>query len=434
MDIAVKQSSVSRKLAEFENILSGNSGKAYILRNSIRGKEYEYIFNDYGIPTEQLECLFSKLNYLSIATMYRNVKSNIPSFINNSDDVRKDLNSLRLWENIKADASRRFIDVSRTNEYNLGDYFYFLLYLKCMFKLNKSLLYEKNETLKYMFANIATVNVRLKSSDNMLKEIRIIRERASKNPNYTLNIIRTIQRFNSDTLLRDAKEAIEKAELTVDMGFLPLDEPMAIVENENETAKVSENKAEEKSEVEHKEKTEAENGLADQIKSLIGDIEEIDESTQVKNRITLENLEDKQKIAKHTAFGISIDFDIPDFVRVKAESEVIQDAVMNDKVITCESSDDLFKWKFRVNEKSLENNVIATYANPEKQFELVEETISTLIVMNCMANCLFGMKPDNTEEEVLSIISQRSWLNKVKLAFPYIGNRYFITKLYKPEI
>ena len=44
MDIAVKQSSVSRKLAEFENIISGNSGKAYILRNSIRGKKYEYIY------------------------------------------------------------------------------------------------------------------------------------------------------------------------------------------------------------------------------------------------------------------------------------------------------------------------------------------------------------------------------------------------------
>lgn len=381
----------SRKAKFIDKLTQGNYRKAQDIGEVLAGTKYSYIFNDFGIPSKFNQDIFCAFYFKQLRVMLSGFTGdNLNKFTSSVPSIatlysEKDNRGHELiWDKIKLDAQEKGVDYSDCNFCDLGCFFYIWLYIKCILKLNQ---FKETDT----FISIKDIKqVALDTPDDMGKIIDELREKLLENPGLANQIKSYIENLSRETLIFDIKRQLDNFEFDIE-----LETDQQIIDSETET------------ETDEREP------------------ESIEDNTE-----TEEDMADMG--TRHSAFGVQIDFDIPDFIKVKGENEVIRNAIDNDRPVKCRGDGD-FIGDFRVNEKSLFNHKIGMYANPDKQFELVEETVSTFIVLYCMANSLFGMRPDSTEEEVFDLLTKRDWLNKVKISNTVIANDYFVTKLYVPD-
>lgn len=363
----------SRKAKFIARISQQNYRKAKDIGTELAGLRYNYLFNDFGIPSENNQDIFCTLYFSQLRKM---VDGFIPNRIALFTQVRPEVHTLYekvdnkkssdIWDKIRQDANRKGIDCNDCNFCDLGYFFYMWLYIKCILEINQ---FKDTDTLE----NIKSAKrVYMDTPEDLCEIIAGLRERLKKNPDLAKQIKQYIEKLTKDTLISDIKKQLENFEFVDDL---------------DETERV---------ETESK-KTEG--------------------STDMKS--------------KHSAFGVQIDFDIPDFIKIKRNYSDIQEALKNDAPINIEFQNDFIVSQFRITPESLDNHKIQI-RDPSNgnQFEKVQDTVSTLVILYSMANKLFGFSAESTREDVISLIQNIDNICSMVERFPTLICEYFTIQRY----
>lgn len=139
---------------------------------------------------------------------------------------------------------------------------------------------------------------------------------------------------------------------------------------------------------------------------------------------------------KHEAFGVQIDFDIPDFIKINNDPRWFNDLKNNgyvlERFLDSESANSrLFFFDFSGTKESLNDNIISVYDSVSKK--MVQDSVSVLAILYMMANGLAGLNPDSTEQDIMSQIQNNKWIKGLLLKYSYLRNRYLVIKAYNPE-
>lgn len=129
---------------------------------------------------------------------------------------------------------------------------------------------------------------------------------------------------------------------------------------------------------------------------------------------------------RHSAFGVQIDFDIPDFIKINEKDKDVIRAIENDTPIHCWSRDIFIADQFKLTRNQLQNHQIKIkYYTKDDQLEEVEDTVQCLVVLYCMANNLVGLTPSSTKSDVEMMISLCDNIYKLIQRFPVLAIDYF---------
>lgn len=433
VEYAVKNPRIEKFIKSLEN----NCWRtAKDLGQSLGGSKYNYVFNDYGIHgvgySQEIFCrlYFRQLNYM----LKKFVGNIFKGYDYKKKFVEKSIEYDNLWKRIVDDAEIKGAVVN-SNEYELGLYFYVILYLYCIYELNKdSNKLEDIQSLKLLQGCYeGTINVSFESPDDMQKIIDKIRNNLESG---ALNLEKAHSIIDSIDSSVSMQEIIDKLDnrYEFDIKEQSLDEQTQIGEPKQ---------PEPVEDIDNKDET-----LESEDKQIDDDLsseESKDINTETDNS-NIENLSDTdtketdmrvvKDTVKHEAFGVQIDFDIPDFIKINDDprwfNELKNNGYVLERFLESESANSrLFLFDFSGTKESLNDNIISVYDGVSKK--MVQDSVSVLAILYMMANGLAGLNPDSTEQDIMNQIQNNKWIKGLLLKYSYLRNRYLVIKAYNPE-
>lgn len=450
------------KVDSFVAKLEKNEG----LRTSIMGRKYNYLFNDYGLPTVENQPIFVRL--------YRRNLGQLKDY-QISDD---------LWENICEDAVEKGVDIQESDKYSLGKDFYTYLYNEAMEDCVK--IYEQ-ETLNkvpesdrkvrvignniYYYADPQKFDELLTSIRNKLSDIATRQQLIDEIKQAKLNtdskpVEPVIQQI--DDIKKPFEKKVEPTENTdeteVNSGesiqnkFKELDETLDEPEKPvEETVKKSEVTVEEQSKSNMKKsviqdflssilknKDKAKENQEPKQPEPVDDIDNKDETLenedkQIDNDLSSEenkdintetdnnnieslsdtdteetdmNNKEKDSNVRFSAFGIDLTFEVPDFAIVSKTQEDIDRYLYENKYIPG-SEDGAFRSVIlRPDQK--ETNIVGMLNDGSAEEQNYWGKVSDLLVCWMMKNNLYGLTPEQREEDILDKVTDKQWLKQLK--------------------
>lgn len=458
------------------------------LRTSIMGRKYNYLFNDYGLPTVENQPIFVRL--------YRRNLGQLKDY-QISDD---------LWENICEDAVEKGVDIQESDKYSLGKDFYTYLYNEAMEDCTKIYEQETSDGVAESERKVRVIgnniyyyadpqkfdelltNIRNKLSDIATRQQLIDEIKQAKFNTDNKPVEPVIQQI--DDIKKPFEKKVEPTENTdkteVNSGESiqdkfkeldePSDEPEKLVE---EPVKKSEIMVEEqdksnmkKSVIQDflssilKNKDKAKENQEPKQPEPVEDIDNKDETLESEDKQIDDNLSSEENkdintetdnnnieslsdtdteetdmrvvkdTVKHEAFGVQIDFDIPKFIRINDDprwfNELKNNGYVLERFLDSESANSrLFFFDFSGTKESLNDNIISVYDAVSKK--MVQDSVSVLAILYMMANGLAGLNPDSTEQDIMSQIQNKKWIKGLLLKYSYLRNRYLVVKAYNPE-
>lgn len=448
------------KIDSFVAKLEKNEG----LRTSIMGRKYNYLFNDYGLPTVENQPIFVRL--------YRGNLGQLKNY-QISDD---------LWENMCEDAVEKGVDIQESDKYSLGKDFYNYLYNEAMkdcVKIyeqetlnkvpesdrkvrvigNNIYYYADSQKFDELLTNIrnklsdiatrqqlideikqAKLNTDSKPVEPIVQQIDDIKKPFEKKVEPTKNTNET--EVDSGESIKDkfkeldetpdepkkpVEEPVEKSEITVEQDKSNMKKSiLQILEDtfgiQVKTKKNQEPKQPEPVEdIDNKDKT-----LESEDKQIDDDLsseENKDINTETDNN-KIESLSDtdteetdmnnkeKDSNVRFSAFGIDLTFEVPDFAVVSKTQEDIDRYLYENKYIPG-SEDGAFRSVIlRPDQK--ETNIVGMLNDVSDEEQNCWGKVSDLLVCWMMKNSLYGLTPEQREEDILDKITDKQWLKQLK--------------------
>lgn len=460
----VENTSRDQRQAKIDSFLA-KLEKSEGLKSSIRGRKYNYLFNDFGLPTIENQPIFVQL--------YKNNLGQIKNY-QISDD---------LWENICEDAVEKGVDIQESDKYSLGKDFYSYLYNAAIEDCAKIYEQETSDGVaeserkvrlssgSYFYADAQKFDELLTSIRNKLSDIatrqQLIDEIKqakfntdskpvepviqqiddSKKPfekkvEFTENTDKTD--VNSDESIQDkfkeldepsdepekpAGEPVKKSEVTVEeqdkssmKKSVIQDFLSSILKNKDKTKENQEPKQPEPVEdIDNTDKTlESEDK---QIDDSLSSEENKDINTETDNS-NIEDLSDtdteetdmnnkeKDSNVRFSAFGIDLTFEVPDFAVVSKTQEDIDRYLYENKYIPG-SEDGAFRSVIlRPDQK--ETNIVGMLNDGSAEEQNYWGKVSDLLVCWMMKNNLYGLNPEQGEEDIIDKVTDKQWLKQLK--------------------
>lgn len=460
----VENTSRNSRKAKIDSFLA-KLEKSEGLKSSIRGRKYNYLFNDFGLPTIENQPIFVQL--------YKNNLGQIKNY-QISDD---------LWENICEDAVEKGVDIQESDKYSLGKDFYSYLYNEAIEDCAK--IYEQETSdgvaeserkvrlssgsyfyadaqkfdelltsIRNKLSDIATrqqlideikqakFNTDSKPVEPVIQQVDDIKKPFEKKVEPTENTDKTetgsgesIQdKFKeldepSDEPKKPVEEPVKKSEITVEeqdksnmKKSVIQDFLSSILKNKDKTAKAQEPKQPEPVEdTDNKDKP-----LESEDKQIDDDLsseENKDINTETDNN-NIEDLSDtdteetdmnnkeKDSNVRFSAFGIDLTFEVPDFAIVSKTQEDIDRYLYENKYIPG-SEDGAFRSVIlRPDQK--ETNVVGMLNDGSAEEQNCWGKVSDLLVCWMMKNNLYGLTPEQREEDILDKVTDKQWLKQLK--------------------
>lgn len=132
---------------------------------------------------------------------------------------------------------------------------------------------------------------------------------------------------------------------------------------------------------------------------------------------------------KFSAFGINLDFDVPDFAVVSKDQKLVTEYLYENKYIP--NSDKYVLRSVLLLPNSRETNIIAMLNDGSSQERDCYGRPSELIICWLMKNSLYGLTPKQTEKDVMDKITDKNWMRNLKIRNPGLNNVIFDAKTYK---
>lgn len=436
------------------------------LQDSIRGRKYNYLFNDFGLPTVENQPIFVQLYKRSLKQF-----KDYPL----SEDT---------WENICEDAVEKGVDIQESDKYSLGKDFYSYLYNAAIEDCAK--IYEqetsdgvaeserKVRTLGnniYYYADPQKFDELLTSIRNKLSDIATRQQLIDEIKQAKFNtdskpvepVIQQIDDIkkpfekqvepteNTDKTEVDSGESIQdkfkELDESPDQPEKPVDEPVknseitveeqdkssmkksviqdflsSILKNKDKTKETQEPKQPEPVEdIDNKDETlESEDK---QIDDSLSSEENKDINTETDNS-NIEDLSDtdteetdmnnkaKDSNVRFSAFGIDLTFEVPDFAIVSKTQEDIDRYLYENKYIPG-SEDGAFRSVIlRPDQK--ETNIVGMLNDGSAEEQNCWGKVSDLMVCWMMKNNLYGLTPEQREEDIIDKVTDKQWLKQLK--------------------
>ena len=477
----VENTSRNQRKAKIDSFLT-KLEKDQNLQDSIRGRKYNYLFNDFGLPTVENQPIFVQLYKRSLRQF-----KDYPL----SEDI---------WENICEDAVEKGVDIQESDKYSLGKDFYSYLYNAAIEDCAK--IYEQETSdgvaeserkvrmignnvyfyadsqkfdelltsIRNKLSDIATrqqlideikqakFNTDSKPVEPVIQQIDDIKKPFEKKVEPTENTDKT--EVNSDESIQDkfkeldepsdepekpVKEPVKKSELTVEeqdksnmKKSVIQDFLSSILKNKDKTAKTQEPKQPEPVEdIDNKDET-----LESEDKQIDDDLsseENKDINTETDNS-NIEDLSDtdteetdmnnkeKDSNVRFSAFGIDLTFEVPDFAIVSKTQKLVDEYLNKNQYIP--SSD---RYAFRniiLLPDQRKRNIIGMLNDENDKEQNYWGRPQELIVCWMMKNSLYGLNPKQTEEDVLNKISDRQWVQELRKKNIGLNSLIFDTKTY----
>lgn len=476
----VENTSRDQRQAKIDSFLA-KLEKDQNLQDSIRGRKYNYLFNDFGLPTIENQPIFVQLYKRSLRQF-----KDYPL----SEDT---------WENICEDAVEKGVDIQESDKYSLGKDFYSYLYNAAIEDCAK--IYEQETSdgvaeserkvrtlgnniyyyadpqkfdelltsIRNKLSDIATrqqlideikqakFNTDSKPAEPVIQQIDDIKKPFEKKVEPTENTDKTgvdsgesIQdKFKEldetpDEPEKPVEEPVKKSEVTVEeqsksnvKKSVIQDFLSSILKNKDKTAKAQEPKQPEPVEdIDNKDETlESEDK---QIDDSLSSEENKDINTETDSS-NIENLSDtdteetdmnkeKDSNVRFSAFGIDLTFEVPDFVIVSKTQKLVDEYLNKNQYIP--SSD---RYAFRniiLLPDQRKRNIIGMLNDENDKEQNYWGRPQELIVCWLMKNSLYGLNPEQTENDVLSKISDRQWVQELRKKNIGLNNLIFDTKTY----
>ena len=461
----VENTSRDQRQAKIDSFLA-KLEKDQNLQDSIRGRKYNYLFNDFGLPTVENQPIFVQLYKRSLGQF-----KDYPL----SEDI---------WENICEDAVEKGVDIQESDKYSLGKDFYSYLYNAAIEDCTKiyeqetsDRVAESNRKVRILGNNIyyyvdpqkfdelltsirnklsdiatrqqlideikqAKFNTDSKPVEPVIQQIDDIKKPFEKKVEPTENTDKT--EVNSDESIQDkfkeldelsdepkkpVEEPVKKSEITVEeqdksnmKKSVIQDFLSSILKNKDKTAKTQEPKQPEPVEdIDNKDET-----LESEDKQIDDDLsseENKDINTETDNS-NIEDLSDtdteetdmnnkeKDSNVKFSAFGVDLTFEVPDFAIVSKTQEDIDRYLYENKYIPG-SEDGAFRSVIlRPDQK--ETNIVGMLNDGSAEEQNYWGKVSDLLVCWMMKNNLYGLTPGQKEEDILDKITDKQWLKQLK--------------------
>ena len=476
----VENTSRNQRKAKIDSFLT-KLEKSEGLKSSIRGRKYNYLFNDFGLPTIENQPIFVQL--------YKNNLGQIKNY-QISDD---------LWENICEDAVEKGVDIQESDKYSLGKDFYSYLYNAAIEDCAK--IYEQETSdgvaesnrkvrlssgsyfyadaqkfdelltrIRNKLSDIATrqqlideikqakFNTDSKPVEPVIQQVDDIKKPFEKKVEPTENTDKTeissgesIQdKFKeldepSDEPKKPVEEPVKKSEITIEeqdksnmKKSVIQDFLSSILKNKDKTAKAQEPKQPEPVEdIDNKDET-----LESEDKQIDDDLsnEENKDINTEKDNNNIESLSDtdteetdmnnkeKDSNVRFSAFGIDLTFEVPDFAIVSKTQKLVDEYLNKNQYIP--SSD---RYAFRniiLLPDQRKRNIIGMLNDENDKEQNYWGRPQELIVCWMMKNSLYGLNPKQTEEDVLNKISDRQWVQELRKKNIGLNSLIFDTKTY----
>lgn len=452
------------------------------LQDSIRGRKYNYLFNDFGLPTIENQPIFVQL--------YKHSLKQFKDYPLSED----------IWENICEDAVEKGVDIQESDKYSLGKDFYSYLYNAAIEDCAK--IYEQETSagvaeserkvrmlgnniyyytdaqkfdelltsIRNKLSDIATrqqlideikqakFNTDSKPVEPVIQQIDDIKKPFEKKVEPTENTDKTD--VNSDESIQDkfkeldepsdepkkpVEESVKKSEVTVEeqnksnmKKSVIQDFLSSILKNKDKTKENQEPKQPEPVEdIDNKDET-----LESEDKQIDYDLsneENKDINTETDNN-NIESLSDtdteetdmnnkeKDSNVRFSAFGIDLTFEVPDFAIVSKTQKLVDEYLNKNQYIP--SSD---RYAFRniiLLPDQRKRNIIGMLNDENDKEQNYWGRPQELIVCWLMKNSLYGLNPEQTEEDVLNKISDRQWVQELRKKNIGLNNLIFDTKTY----
>ena len=460
----VENTSRGQRQAKIDSFLA-KLEKSEGLKSSIRGRKYNYLFNDFGLPTIENQPIFVQL--------YKNNLGQIKNY-QISDD---------LWENICEDAVEKGVDIQESDKYSLGKDFYSYLYNAAIedcakiyeqetsdgvaeserkvrlssgsyFYVDSQKFDELLTSIRNKLSDIATrqqlideikqakFNTDSKPVEPVIQQIDDIKKPFEKKVEPTENTDKTD--VNSDESIQDkfkeldepsdetkkpVEEPVKKSEVTVEeQSKLNMKKSViqdflsSILKNKDKTKENQEPKQPEPvKDIDNKDETlESEDK---QIDDSLSSEENKDINTETDNS-NIEDLSDtdteetdmnnkeKDSNVRFSAFGIDLTFEVPDFAIVSKTQEDIDRYLYENKYIPG-SEDGAFRSVIlRPDQK--ETNIVGMLNDGSAEEQNYWGKVSDLLVCWMMKNNLYGLTPEQKEEDILDKVTDKQWLKQLK--------------------
>ena len=475
----VENTSRGQRQAKIDSFLA-KLEKSEGLKSSIRGRKYNYLFNDFGLPTIENQPIFVQL--------YKNNLGQIKNY-QISDD---------LWENICEDAVEKGVDIQESDKYSLGKDFYSYLYNAAIedcakiyeqetsdgvaeserkvrlssgsyFYVDSQKFDELLTSIRNKLSDIATrqqlideikqakFNTDSKPVEPVIQQIDDIKKPFEKKVEPTENTDKTD--VNSDESIQDkfkeldepsdetkkpVEEPVKKSEVTVEeQSKLNMKKSViqdflsSILKNKDKTKENQEPKQPEPVEdIDNKDET-----LENEDKQIDNDLsseENKDINTETDNN-NIESLSDtdteetdmnkaKDSNVRFSAFGIDLTFEVPDFVVVSKAQKLVDEYLNKNQYIP--SSD---RYAFRniiLLPDQRKRNIVGMLNDENDKEQNYWGRPQELIVCWLMKNSLYGLNPEQTENDVLNKISDRQWVQELRKKNIGLNSLIFDTKTY----
>lgn len=415
VEYAVKNPRIEKFIKSLEN----NCWRtAKDLGQSLGGSKYNYVFNDYGIHgvgySQEIFCrlYFRQLNYM----LKKFVGNVFKEYDYKKKFAEKSIEYDNLWKRIVDDAETKGAVVN-SNEYELGLYFYVILYLYCIYELNKeSNKLEGIQSLKLLQGYYeGTINVSFESPDDMQKIIDKIRDDLE---NGVLNLEKAhsiIDSIDSSVYIQEIIDRLDSRcefDTEFDTKEKSLDEcvqieepkqpePVEDIDNKDETLESEDKQIDDDlSSEENKDiNTETDNNNTEDLSNT--DTEETDMNSR-----------EKDSNVRFSAFGIDLTFEVPDFAIVSKTQEDIDRYLYENKYIPG-SEDGAFRSVIlRPDQK--ETNIVGMLNDGSAEEQNCWGKVSDLLVCWMMKNSLYGLTPEQKEEDILDKVTDKQWLKQLK--------------------
>lgn len=430
VEYAVKNPRIEKFIKSLEN----NCWRtAKDLGQFLGGSKYNYVFNDYGIHgvgySQEIFCrlYFKQLNYM----LQKFVGNIFKEYDYKKKFAEKSIEYDNLWKRIVDDAEAKGAVVN-SNEYELGLYFYVILYLRCIYELNKeSNKIEGIQSLKLLQGYYeGTLNVSFESPDDMQKIIDEIRNNLESGAlnlgkahsiidsiDSSVSIQEIIDRMDSEYEF-DIKE--QSSDEQTQIGEPKQPEPVEDIDNKDDNLESEDKQIDDLSSEENKDiNTETDDSNIEDLSDT--DTEETDMRV-VKDTV------------KHEAFGVQIDFDIPDFIKVSDAPDIVEEfeEMQYDirRGLSGESENNkLFFADFSGSRESFKDNIICVYDTVFKR--PTYDSVSVLTILYLMHSGLMGLNPDSTESDILAKIQDQDWIDELCSMYIYLVDIFFVTEKYE---
>lgn len=437
------------------------------LQDSIRGRKYNYLFNDFGLPTVENQPIFVQLYKRSLKQF-----KDYPL----SEDI---------WENICEDAVEKGVDIQESDKYSLGKDFYSYLYNAAIEDCTK--IYEQETSagiadsdrkvrtlgnniyyyadaqkfdelltnIRNKLSDIATrqqlideikqtkLNTDSKLVEPIIQQVDNIKKPFEKKVEPTENTNKT--EIGSGESIRDkfkeldepsdepekpVEEPVKKSEITVEeqdksnmKKSVIQDFLSSILKNKDKDKETQEPKQPEPVEdidnkddnLESEDKQVDDNLSSEENKDINTEIDNnsIESLSDTDTEETDMNNKEKDSNIRFSAFGIDLTFEVPDFAIVSKTQEDIDRYLYENKYIPG-SEDGAFRSVIlRPDQK--ETNIVGMLNDGSTEEQNCWGKVSDLIVCWMMKNNLYGLTPEQGEEDILDKVTDKQWLKQLKI-------------------